>query len=232
LQACERYLTAIDERVDGTLGPIRRADLDLHLESCEACRALLADLQQIADAAGSLEPLRPPDHIWMQIAGRLRQEGHVTPEPVVAPRRTHTLLALAATLLLAVGGSLMLVFPRHTATTPAAGNAEAEDPVQRVDSELVQAEQHFNNALDEAEKIEGMDVQTIAGLRKSLQDVNQALAQSRAALKSNPQNTSARQSLYEVLKQKIQFLQTTIALMNEMRQGDAEGAARVVEGKS
>jgi hypothetical protein len=35
-----------------------------------------------------------------------------------------------------------------------------------------------------------------------------------------------------VLKQKIQFLQTTIALMNEMRQGDAEGAARLVEGKS
>ena len=235
MQACEQYLNAIQERVDGTLGAIRGAELDLHLQGCEACRALLADLQTIADAAASLEPIEPPERIWMQIAGRLRQEGRVTPAAVSAPapRRTYTVLALAATLLLAVGGSLLLVYPRQQATVPAAaGNAEADDPVQRVDSELQKAEQHFNNALDEAEKIEGMDAQTIAGLRRNLQDVNQALAQSRAALTSNPQSTTARQSLYEVLKQKIQFLQTTIALMNEMRQGDAEGAARLVEGKS
>ena len=235
MQACERYLDAIQERVDGTLGAIRGAELDLHLQSCEACRALLADLQQIVDAAGALEPIQPPDRIWMQIAGRLHQEGRVKPVAVSAPapRRTYTLLALAATLLLAVGGSLLLVYPRQQPSLPAAaGNAEADDPVQRVDAELQKAEQHFNNALDEAEKIEGMDAQTINGLRKNLQDVNQALAQSRAALTSNPQSTTARQSLYEVLKQKIQFLQTTIALMNEMRQGDAEGAARLVEGKS
>jgi hypothetical protein len=33
-----------------------------------------------------------------------------------------------------------------------------------------------------------------------------------------------------MLKQKIRFLQDTIALMNEMRQGDAAGAAQIVEG--
>jgi hypothetical protein len=233
--ACEQYLNAIHDRVDGTLGAIRGAELDQHLEICVDCRALLADLQKIAGAARALGPIEPPDRIWMQIAGRLHQEGRVKPVAAAppAPRHTYTLLALAATLLLAVGGSLLLVFPRHQANIPAAaGNAEQEDPVQRVDSELQKAEEHFNNALDEAEKIEGMDATTIAGLRQNLQDVNQALAQSRAALTSNPHSTTARQSLYEVLKQKIQFLQTTIALMNEMRQGDAEGAARLVEGKS
>ena len=233
--ACEQYLNAIHDRVDGTLGAIRGAELDQHLERCDACRALLADLQTIAAAARTLDALEPPDRIWMQIAGRLHQEGRVKPAALdaPAPRRTYTLLALAATLLLAVGGSLLLIYPRHQPMIPAtAGNAEQEDPVQRVDSELQKAEEHFNNALDEAEKIEGMDAQTISGLRRNLQDVNQALAQSRAALTSNPQSTTARQSLYDVLKQKIQFLQTTIALMNEMRQGDAEGAARIVEGKS
>ena len=53
------------------------------------------------------------------------------------------------------------------------------------------------------------------------------------ALVADPGSAVARQSLYEVLKQKIQFLQNTIALMNEMRQGDAAGAAQIVEsGKS
>ena len=48
VDACERYLNAIHELVDGTLGPIRRAELELHLESCEGCRALADDLRAIA----------------------------------------------------------------------------------------------------------------------------------------------------------------------------------------
>ncbi|MET0212179.1 MAG: zf-HC2 domain-containing protein, partial [Vicinamibacterales bacterium] len=48
MMACERYLTAINELVEGTLGPLRRAELELHLEICEACAALLADLREIA----------------------------------------------------------------------------------------------------------------------------------------------------------------------------------------
>ena len=75
MTACERYLNAIHELVDGTLGPIRRAELELHLESCDACRALAEDLQAIAAAAQSLEPRTPPDRVWQQVAGRLRAEG-------------------------------------------------------------------------------------------------------------------------------------------------------------
>ena len=55
MDACERYLNAIHELVDGTLGPIRRAELELHLESCDGCRALAADLQEIARSARSLD---------------------------------------------------------------------------------------------------------------------------------------------------------------------------------
>ena len=60
MKACDRYLNAIHELVDGTLGPIRRAELELHLEGCDGCRALAQDLQAIARAAESLEPLTPP----------------------------------------------------------------------------------------------------------------------------------------------------------------------------
>ena len=81
MKACGRYLNAIQELVDGTLGPIRRAELELHLESCDACRALAEDLQAIAAAAQSLEPLTPPDRIWQQISGRLRAEAEPTDRP-------------------------------------------------------------------------------------------------------------------------------------------------------
>jgi len=245
VNGCERYLNAIDELVDGTLGPLRRAELDLHLEGCESCRALLADLQTIARSAEALPPLNPPDRVWMQIAGRLHQEGRVTSAPATAARsRNYTVLALAAALLLAVGSSLFVLFPRdRPASTPvagvvpdqheatAAGNTDPDDLVQGVDSELAAGEQHVIKALDQMTKVRGsLDPETVATLQKHMLLVNQALAETRAAIKTDPQSAAARQSFYDVLKQKIQFLQNTIALMNEMRQGDAAGAAQIVEG--
>ena len=68
------YRESIHELVDGTIGSIRRAELQRHLADCRECRAWLADMEAIRDAAGSLDPLEPPDGVWLQIAGRLHQE--------------------------------------------------------------------------------------------------------------------------------------------------------------
>jgi hypothetical protein len=247
---CARYLNAIRELVDGTLGPLRRAELDLHLERSEDCAALRADLQRIAAAARALPPIEPPDRVWLRVSSGLHQEGRLTspPTPLVRPR-SYTMLALAAALVLAVAASMVVLLPRGgqaptTAAVPAGdphaaagadtGNTAAADPVQGVDSELAASEQHFTRALEEATRVPGaVDPRTVAVLQKNLLVVNQALEESRAALKTDPQSVRAHQSFYDVLKQKIQFLQDTIALMNEMRQGDAAGAARIVDsGKS
>jgi hypothetical protein len=241
--ACERYLNAINELVDGTLGPLRRAELDLHIESCEACRALVADLQQIAQTARTLGTLEPPDRVWTRIAAGLHQEGRV-PDTGSAPgRRSHTMLALAATLALAVGGSLWMLLPRQPAPVPAArtspadvhdppaGSADPDDPVQGVvASELAATEQHFKKAIDEASKNGDVDPDTAAELQKQFLVMTNASAEIRKVLETDPQDSVARQSLYDMLKQKIRFLQDTIALMNQMRKGDAAGAAELIEG--
>jgi hypothetical protein len=240
VKACERYLNAINELVDGTLGPLRRAELELHLESCEDCRALLADLQKIARVGASLEPLVPPDRVWVRIAAQLHQEGRVSTAPV-SRRGSYTVLALAAALILAIGASLFVLLPRNSAAPapPVAkvadphvpGNVDPDDPVQAIDTELGKAEQHFENVVAEVKKNAGnIDPETVASMQKGLGDINQAIKVTREALKSDPQSAVASQSYYDLLKQKIQFLQNTITLMNEMRQGDAAGAAQIVEG--
>ena len=68
---CERYRQSVHELIDGTLGPIRRAELELHLDQCDDCRALADDLRRIHDTAASLDALEPPDRVWLQVAGRL-----------------------------------------------------------------------------------------------------------------------------------------------------------------
>ena len=234
MKACERYLNAINERVDGTLGPLRRTELELHLEVCEGCSALAAELQQIRDAARGLDTMPAPPGAWAGIEERLRAEGRVAARPLGIRARPYAALALAAALVLAVGASLFVVTSRDPRPAPATtagdgnGNAESLHPVQSVATEMALTEKHFQNVVERADQV--LDPATAAVLQKNLLVMNQALEESRKVLESDPQNLPARQSFYETLRQKIEFLQTTIALMNQMRQGDAAGAAEIVEG--
>jgi hypothetical protein len=46
-----------------------------HIRSCELCRALLADLETIAEAARQLLPVvDPPEDLWSQIESAIKNE--------------------------------------------------------------------------------------------------------------------------------------------------------------
>ena len=46
-----------------------------HIETCELCRALLADLETIAEAARQLFPsVEPPEDLWAQIESAIKNE--------------------------------------------------------------------------------------------------------------------------------------------------------------
>lgn len=46
-----------------------------HVQNCDLCRALLRDLETIAEAARQLFPVEdPPDHLWDQIESAIKQE--------------------------------------------------------------------------------------------------------------------------------------------------------------
>lgn len=229
----------IQDLVDGTLGRFRAAELQQHVDTCDECRALLTDLEKIRDAAQSLDTLAPPDHVWLQIAGRLRQEGRVTQLPASEPsgRHQYAWLAIAAALVVAVGASLFVVFPRPAppADIVVQSNAAASDTVQSGVEDLRKAEQLLQSGVAKLKEGLGADEQALptavtATLDSNLQILDQAIAESSSALQREPQNAAARNSLFDALQRKISLLQDTIALMNEMRKGNAAGVAQVVEG--
>ena len=46
-----------------------------HLKDCDLCRALLADLETIAEAARQLFPIEePPDDLWDKIESKIKKE--------------------------------------------------------------------------------------------------------------------------------------------------------------
>lgn len=240
---CAAYREWIQELVDGTLVPARRAELERHLDDCAACRAFADDLRRIHALAESLPRQTPPDGVWLQIAGRLHQEGRVqTPAPAEHSRQGHlALLAIAAALILTVGASLLILLPvfrggdERPGQQAAAGNAGASETVQGVEAEFRLAEQHLQNGIAKLEEAanaseDAIDPRTIATLRASLDVIDEAITESRAAWRSEPQSVVARDSLFDALRRKVVLLQDTIALMNEMRKGDAAGAAQIVDG--
>lgn len=240
---CRQYTGAIQELADGTLGPVRRAELQTHLDQCDDCRALAEDLRKIRAAAAALGPVRPAEHVWLKIAAQLRQDGRVAPASTHA-RRGAGLLAIAAALVLAVGAAIYFVSriapnPAPAATTAAApgGNAPSPVTVQSIADDLMTAERHYQSAivkLEEAAKSDNgvIDPEMAAVLERNLQVIDQAIAESRTALQTEPQSAPARDSLFEALRRKVLLLQDTIALMNEMRKGNSAGAAQLADDGS
>lgn len=71
LQSCAEFQAELPDLV----GTGQTMSLHPHIQSCENCRALLADLETIAEAARQLFPIEePPDALWTQIEQAIKKE--------------------------------------------------------------------------------------------------------------------------------------------------------------
>jgi hypothetical protein len=147
-------------------------------------------------------------------------------------------MGAAAALVLATVIGVWPLLNRNEAP----GNDAAAEPgvapevtVESITAEFEAAERHYQKAITDLESIARketgeLDPQVAAVLQKNLTVIDQAISESRAAMRSQPTNEPAQQSLVENFKTKIALLQDTVALINEMRKGNEAGAARIVSG--
>jgi hypothetical protein len=59
--------------------------------------------------------------------------------------------------------------------------------------------------------------------------IDQAISESRAALRAQPASTNAQEGLFDALRSKVALLQQTVELINEMRKGNQAEAGRRVQ---
>jgi hypothetical protein len=75
--SCEAFQAQLPELI----GSGENVSTHPHLENCELCRALLADLETIAEAARQLFPVEePPDELWEHIESAIKNEEAVKGE--------------------------------------------------------------------------------------------------------------------------------------------------------
>ncbi len=236
----------LDRWLQGRLPPPEVAALEAHVATCAACRALVDDARLLQREARLLGVDGPPAGAWERLADRLAQQppaqaGRPTPS-ALAPatsRLSWRWLGVAAMLAVVIGGSLFFLrqslFPGNTSSPAAETRPDATSLVESIELELDQAAQHYERAIAGLEQVASesdspLDPALTATLRENLQVIDEAIADSRAALRSEPDSQLAQQSLFDAFRRKVALLQDTIALMNEMRKGNQAGAAAIASG--
>jgi len=243
---CHDLQEALVDFVDGRLDPAEQRNVERHLEACDHCSALVTDLRTIRAAAFMLDRHEPSPEAWTRL------QAAVAAEP--APKRRllampgalgrHSFggggnwpvwLGAAAALMLATVLGLLPLLSRDSA--PAETAAEAGQPaisVESVAAEFEAAEKHYQKAINDLQTIASqdngeLDPQVASVLQKNLTVIDQAISESRAALKAQPASTNAQDGLFDALRTKVALLQTTVELINEMRKGNQAEAGRKIQ---
>ena len=250
---CETARERLQEQIDGTLDLGLTRELQRHLDLCAPCRGLAADLAAIADATDALEPIDPPEHVWLQLAGQWRREQQASPNAhATAARRTFSSfqwLAAAAVLAVAAGGGWIayratgdtaapdtagtqVLLERTAVPASNTGNPPAEVLVESARNDLQAAEELYSRAIAGLEQVAasqkaGLTPEVASVIDKNLDVLDQAIGQSRAAVQAQPASVEARESLFEALRKKVALLQNTIALVSEISRGNQAGASRL-----
>jgi anti-sigma factor RsiW len=248
MMTCHDLNEALVDLVDGRLDGAEQRGVERHLEGCENCRALVEDLRSIRAAAFLLDRREPQPATWSKL------QAAVAAEPAPKGRlldmamsrggrgfagRTNWAVwlgAAAALILATVIGLLPLMNrtePVHDDSAQAAASDPAEVTVESVTAEFAAAERHYQKAIDDLQTIANkdtgeLDPQVALVLQKNLTVIDQAISESREALKAQPANASAQSGLFEGLRTKVALLQQTVELINEMRKGNQAEAGRLL----
>jgi anti-sigma factor RsiW len=243
---CAECGERLDGWLQGRLDAAASAEVEAHLRTCATCRRTFEDARALQDAARRITGRGPSDEAWARLAARLepmlarRAAAAAEVQPPLGGARRWRGLALAAMLAAVIGASLFGLHQSFFEEAPAPAAAEVPTPgalVESIEQELAQAAEHYERAISGLEQVASetdapIDPQVMATLRENLRIIDEAIDESRAALREEPTSRIAQESLFDAFRRKVALLQDTIALMNEMRRGNQAGAASIATGLS
>lgn len=231
---------ALSAYLDGALDAAGARAVANHLSACAECRAVVADLGRVRDEARAwaAETATPAVDLWPGIAARLSPsevaQGRATGETSRAPvvhiawyKRRVSLglpeLALAASLMAAMGGALL--FQRPPAPAPADGPAPVQaemEPLDAPDAGVATvsfADAQYDAAVTDLERVlqeqrRRLNPRTVLVLERNLRIIDEAVREARAALADDPANPMLNAHLAEARRRKLQLLRKA-ALITE-----------------
>ena len=171
-----------------------------HAESCEACRQVLADWNEISDTAKSMKVSWDSDLLWPRIRRAMRRD-----------RSPLLRMAAAAMITLTIGATAWYAMRdtnRDLTFDQKILNIAAVDEVE-------QAEQAYLKAIDRLEKVaepelENADTALMANYKEKLMLLDDAIAECQTNIEQNRQNAHLRRQLLSMYSEKQRTLQAVV----------------------
>ncbi len=205
----DRYTALLDDYVDELLPLDEHAELERHLEACDACRAQVSALQELLALAADLPPrIAPSRDLWDDIDARLDAP---TAAPAALPWR-RLALAAAALVTITAGATTWLVLPDATAPVPAvvadAVRQPAAGPAWQADFEHASAS--LQAALDE--RRDQLDPDAVRTIEENLALIDRAIRECEEALGASPDHPGLQKALLASWQRRIDLLELAASL--------------------
>lgn len=216
---CEQFERILEERDGDALAKAALA----HLEGCEDCRALSADLSVIRDLGLELgaETEVPPERVWVSLRNQLEAEGLIR-EPQGARRGVESaghgwwsvfqrpaIAGACLGLILAASGALGFL-----SNAPQVSVQSQLSPRQEVSPALaadsVFKEEILTAGNDSIPGLQREDTAVKQSIRRNLQLVDNLIAICEKSVREEPDNQMARDYLYGAYQQKAELLATAM----------------------
>ena len=232
LMTCERVDALLADWLEGTLDDTTRRAVDAHLAGCTRCAGVVTRLDEIPARAAALAWLEPSRDLWAGIASRLEApvialaDRRLEPRTLVVLRRSWPArYAATAALMVATAGTtwyvaMSMIPTGHTPTvivdrSPASDGGRSVRPVN-TDAALADVDGTWEREVAELQRIVrerrgDLDPSTLRTLQQNLAVINQAIAQSRSALRKDPSSFLAERLNFA--RDKKLHLLRTVALL-------------------
>jgi hypothetical protein len=217
---CNELEQILEQQADGPLPEVATA----HINGCDACRALTADLEAIHTLAIELrgEEAVPPERVWITLRNQLEAEG-IIHDPLPAPQRVKhgwwftfqrpelagaflALVLVAAGLISYMGNSTQMA--GHL-TVPA--QIEFKQEASAVPSaENVFKEELLTVGYQNMPGFQARDAAVTDSIRRNLNIVDNFIAMCEKSVREQPENEMAREYLYGAYEQKAELLATAM----------------------
>ena len=229
---CDEFGATIGDLLDGTVTTATREQMDSHRLDCAECEALAADFIRIKAEAAALPPLTSSRDLWDGVEARIGAEvlelAPFSPLAAAMPgwhgRRVTPWRAAAAAAVLIVGSSVITwsVTSRSAATVAAVtadsgfATAMAATRNERLASgqtldETYDREIAALRAIVNAGRAE-MDSTTLAVVERNLVLIDQAIAESKAALAQSPTSAFLLERLTDAYDSKLRTLRAVASI--------------------
>ena len=225
----------IPQQPDAARAQCRQFDLDLpaylegesrpevvsHARLCPFCSVILADLQLIRSQATQVLLEDPPARVWANVRATLDSEG-VFREPAPAwlrwlPQKglLHYSAAFAATALMVLIGTLLLVRPPSSNPVPNTTSSRVEANITSLGTPVASANLRLEETVSEMEKVyrsreTNIDPVLHASYQKGLDSLDNSIRECKASMAKEPGDTLAQEYLTSAYQQKAAVLSAAL----------------------